>query len=417
MTGKAFLKRLTLQLDFLNESDQETVLDFYRAKIQSADTLVQEEKIVASFGAPEKIAQKLKEAYFTEDPPEEDAKEDVSLEASEDPASSKEEISSHSADRSLQESAPASSEDEISAQKSDKNEIPTKDPIPESEEELALEASSESNQVAEEEEVIFSKALNPEKAPEVIQSLENKEIKTLYGEKVVIEEREEPIETFELDPIDEENHLTAEEIQEAKAVTLEKAEQYSADTFSEKSDSEEEIKSTPEEIEEEKKKASIAIEEEEIYSPQKEKKPITGLFTKMFASSDLPSGVVLFFKALLSILFSPLLLVASAILIALYVLGSAALIAVSLAMVLFILALIVFAVIEIIHGLALLFDQVLAALIEIGLATVLFGIVCAIAAGIYQFIFGVFPKAIKKFTFLFANCMKNLFCYLYGGNA
>lgn len=421
MTGKAFLKRLALQLDFLNETDRETVLDFYRTKINSADTLVEEEKIVGAFGIPETIAKKLKEAYFTADPPE----EEESLSAPEN----EEEVLSQK-EAALPEEAPdqdsSAAENQADAEDSFlSSEAETK---PESESEACvqtdfssekettadLDFSEEENAEAQEEEVIFSKTLNPEKAPEVIHSLENKESKPLYGEKVIIEERKEPIETFELDPIDEENHLTAEEIQEAKAVTLEKAEKYSVDAFGEDDDSDSKSES---ESEEPKAKKPISIEKAESEEPKKEKKQITGLFTKMFANSNMPKGLIVFCKVLLSILFSPLLIATSLGLIALYTVGALSLVGISLLMVIFILGLIAFAVIEIIHALVLFFDRISIALIEIGLATVLFGIVCALAALIYEFLFAVFPKAFKKFTVFFARSMKNLFACLYGGNA
>jgi hypothetical protein len=80
-------------------------------------------------------------------------------------------------------------------------------------------------------------------------------------------------------------------------------------------------------------------------------------------------------------------------------------------------ALIIGGVIELIYGFTMFFNSVPVALIELGLGTVLFALVVASAALIYEFLFGILPKAIKKLTALCKKYLKKFCLYLYGGNA
>jgi hypothetical protein len=79
--------------------------------------------------------------------------------------------------------------------------------------------------------------------------------------------------------------------------------------------------------------------------------------------------------------------------------------------------LVVGGVVELIHGLALLFETVSVALIEIGLGTVIFSFVIAVAALIYEFLFGIIPRVVVWMTKKFIHYTKHLFCFLYGGEA
>ena len=175
MTGIAFLKRLTFQLDFLNDQDKKTVLSFYEQKLQNAETLLEEEAIVRSFGTPEYIAKKLKSAYFSHLAAVESAKEN-------------ERVQEISVSQNVETT-------EVNVGKSESD------------------ADAGANNVESEDDLIFSKQHAPQKS-EMIHSLENKEVKTLYGEKVIIEDRIEPIEEIVIEPIDSENGLTEEEIRE-----------------------------------------------------------------------------------------------------------------------------------------------------------------------------------------------------------
>ena len=120
---------------------------------------------------------------------------------------------------------------------------------------------------------------------------------------------------------------------------------------------------------------------------------------------------------LLSILVSPLLLLAFGAGVFVYVALSAVVIAVALLAFAIIAALVICGVVELIHGCALLFESVPVALIELGLGTVLFSLVTAISALVHEFLFGIVPKILKFLTVKFKRYMKVLYCYLYGGIA
>ncbi len=400
------MKRLSLHLDFLNEADRNTVLDFYRNRLDGADTLSDEEKIVASFGMPEEIAEKLKDAFFRPDPKEESEKgPEKESEESDDEIDSAE---------SSPEDANLPSESESSSESED---------VKTAEEEAPLEESLPDDRASDgEDDLIFSKNITPEKAPEVIHSLENKESKTLYGEKVIIEEKSEPTETFTIPDSDDENDLTAEEIQKAKAETLEKAEEYSRSAFGEEESDpaeKEEKSAEPEKAKpaEKEEKAPVFIEENDEIEPQAPKKKTIGILSKMFANTSLPKGLVLFFKIFISIIISPIIITMVLGCTLFYALAVLVLALTSLLMIVFVGLLIAFAVMELVHSIVLFFDRISVALIELGLATVLFALVVAIIALVYEFLFSIFPKAIKVITSLFARLVKGIFANLYGGNA
>ena len=90
-----------------------------------------------------------------------------------------------------------------------------------------------------------------------------------------------------------------------------------------------------------------------------------------------------------------------------------------IALVLFILMVgfIIGGVVELVFGVTQLFSSVSIGLIEIGLGTVLFGIVTAVVGLIYEFLFGVLPKALKGLTALCKKYIRLLAAVIYGGRA
>lgn len=438
MTGNSFLKRLMFQLDFLSPEDVKTVLSFYESKIALADTLTEEEEIVRSFGSPEHIAKKLKEAFdrqraekdsLANDAVSEEATESASLDPAEENGKDiKVDIHEDDADPldegEVEEAAILENADDA--------------PQPSDE---GVEISESVDTAPEEEEdLIFSKPVTVEKAPEIVHSLENKEIKSLYGEKVVIEEKEEPVEEIVLEPIDDENGLTAEEIEQAKADTLEKAKNYTTTTI--------ELPTMPESIEEdvvedesliegkeepeikenvvvvEDEKAEVEEEEKEreIYSLDEEdegedveKERVAGLFNRLFPATKLGNSASLTLKVLLSIIISPLLLIVFGAGIVTYLALTGVVVIVSALLALLMIALVLLGIVELVYGFAMLFDTVSVALIEIGVGTVLFALVTAAFAMIYELIMGVVPKTLKKFTHLMKRYFVHVRTYLYGG--
>jgi len=454
MTGIAFLKRLSFQLDFLNEDDQKTVVAFYERKLAGANTLLEEEAIVKSFGSPEHIAKKLKEAYL-----------------------------SHLAEA---ENAPRAEDKLPESNSVSVNENDEETDIMKNDDQDDLRAEAQE----EEDELIFSKPATPKKAAEMIHSLENKEVKSLYGEKVVIEDRSEPIEEITIEPIDDENGLTEEEIRLAKEETLEKANNFTTasieippellsesedkntviedsgelssaeelptiaietkDTDNESKKVEEPSETEIPEVSEEEPEISEEIQETAPAPVTKNDEPLTdetdneasaeesivsensdvaeamdemipahkkaGLITGLFPAS-MSRGFRIFFSVLLSIIVSPIIFIVFGAGILTYAVSSIVMIAIAVLAFAVIAALIVLGVAELIYGFSSLFDTVSVALVEIGIGTVVFGIVTAVSALIYEFLFGVVPKAIKGLTKIFIMYLKKVSSFLYGGNA
>ncbi len=421
MTGNAFLKRLSFQLDFLCVEDQKVVLDFYQRKLAGADTLLEEEAMVKSFGSPEHIAKKLKESYLNIESVTEN--EDAQVPASSSENNIPEEHTSLSAlpkEEQIFSDLDNSSPIEDVPAETDGQTFPDADidsGIVEESDDRSLE-----NEVLDDD-LIFSRPPMVQKAPEIVHSLENKEVKSLYGEKVVIESREQPIEQIPLDPIDDENGFTPEEIELAKAETLEKAESYNTTSFgvpetdmeaesieeSEESETREEVEIPPQ------------LEEDETDEPTPNEvvpgKSYPGLLNKIFSSSSLSGKTIGIFKILITILISPLLLLFFGVGAIAYAVCSAFIILLCVLLFALIAALLVGGVVELIYGVAMLFDTVSIALIEIGVGTVLFAFVTAIAALIYEFIFGFVPKILKGLTDLIKRYFRIFRSYLYGGIA
>lgn len=435
MTGNAFLKRLKFQLDFLSPEDQKAVLSFYERKLIDADTLTEEEALVKSFGSPERIAQKLRDVFLgqTKKAEEENfSEESIETTNADQPT--------HENDSSLQnkiENTSLSDESKEGTQNvtEESSSLPFDSDVEVSlfEESIATDevdqnASDLTKQNDLEEDLIFSKPAIPENTPEIVQSLENKEITPLYGEKVAIEQKTEPIEEIILEPLDRENGFTTQEIEMAKAETLEKAQKFDENTYSEPESNPDktDLEVSDEESKTIEQAPTTPIQEipASIYEldPQdkeeaNETKKFTGLFKKMFASSSLSTGSITFFVVLLSVIVFPLLVLPFALGLICYIVLAAVILLLSLLVFILIAALVVGGIVELIYGFAMLFDTVSVALIEIGVGTVIFSIVTALTGLVYELLFGIMPRAIKLITKKFKRYMKVLFCYLYGGNA
>jgi len=450
MTGIAFIKRLSFQLDFLSDHDKKIVIDFYQNKLRAASTITEEEAIVKTFGSPEHVAAKLKEAFdaqmkntsassqeniqkesesepvpqMSEEPedvpgPESsDTEENLSLSQeqeekrvlSEDPASAPNLESMESevaSDAKGPNEAPSDTE----------NEFPLTDTSPLSaQEEIAEETSDEKDL---EDSLIFSKPPVIEKAPEVIHSLENKEVKTLYGEKVTIANRTEPIEEFVLEDGDFENGFTPEEIELAKAETLEKAKNYHTDSIL-SLDAESDASTQSNQEDQDPPLSENDWEDDGAFTQAEtdaQKKHFVGVFEKMFENTSLPKGARIAITVLLSLILSPVLLLLCGVGVGLYAGITALILVFSVLLFILIAVFIVGSVIELVHGIVLLFDTVSVALIEIGVGTVLFSFVLAFAAISYEFLFALLPKALRALTKLCARYLRLLFAFLYGGVA
>lgn len=414
MTGSAFLQRLAACLDYLPENDRETVLNYYREKLSYTDTISGEEDLVKSFGAPEQISQKLREAVEKTEqhtaPEVKQEDEDLAAypEAKADP------------DRSAPED-----EDLTDIPAPEKSELPNGETdVPE--------------------DVIFHKPAAEEEGHELIQSLEDHESFNLYGKKVDVKADHDVIQLPE-----EEDDLTPEELENAKLEALEKASRFDEETFgsdedasseetggrneekdvaepvtpADKEPKEEPIQAIPEVIDPDPVETDPAPDEEEsvnaVFYPEEDEEELIvtrvypGLFSKMFPNAD--QKTILTIKILFSILFSPVLVLIFGVGIALYASLIAIIVLVSLALFILMLSFIIGGVIELVFGIMQLFTSVSVGLIEIGLGTILFGIVTAVVGLIYEFIFGVVPKAIKGLTNLIKKYLRLLTAVIYGG--
>ncbi len=346
MTKNEFISFLESHLDFLDSVKEKIVLSFFQEKFSFCATLEEENAMIEAFGTPEQFIENLKMHIFSAN-------------------QSQPELYAY-LESILQEKLPS-----------------------------LRDNSSEGD-------VIFSRPIPIEKASKVIHSMDDREVKTLYGEKVVIENRTESIEETVSEPIDEANGLTTEEIRIAKKKTLEKTEGFSSKTD----------------------ETRIPLEEEDFVSEENvteetgdEKKEFIGLFHDILPDNKYNKTTKLSLLALLTLAVSPLLLFAFGLVILLY----AALVTFTLIVVVTLFALMVvllaIGIIELVHGFLVLFDSVAAALIELGFGTILFSLVIAIAALIYEFIFAIVPKWLKWVTKTFIHYTKLIYCYLYGGKA
>lgn len=259
--------------------------------------------------------------------------------------------------------------------------------------------------------LIFSKSIELEKSSEVVHSLEDREVKTLYGEKVVIENREISLDDENVtEPMDEANGISSEEILLAKAKTLKKAEGF-AEQEKEKSENKE-----PE--------SRIPLEEDEHCDGEESKKePLTvqknfiGIFNRIFPSEKYNKKSKISLVCLLTVTASPLILLAFSMIFFIYAASIIAFAAAVVFLFLFMISIVAIGVVELVHGFLVFFDSVEAALIELGYGTVLFSLIIAVAALIYEFIFGIVPKCIKWLSKIFVHYSKLLYCLLYGGKA
>ncbi len=447
MTGNAFLKRLKFQLDFLSAEDQKTVLAFYERKLKDTDALT-EEAVVKSFGSPERIAAKLKDVFTGQSTAcqaqEENFDGDAPSDQNSDSVAQADEIeesgfeSESVAQKTEEDSAEHRTNVDLALETETKDEDllmsdfecgedRLQDTLPSENDESQKTQSEDDNQ--DEIDLIFSKPNSRENKAELVHSLENEEITPLFGEKVIIEQRSEPVEEIVLEPIDRENGLTPQEIENAKAETLEKAQKFDEDTFHDEEESgETKIEECSDDIDEEMSVEPFVTEDKDLsgtavspyqIDPLEEDAPVeyVGVFKKMFAKSTASKGTVSFLTVFLSILTFPLLILPFAAGIISYAALTLIIIFLSVLVFAIIAALVVGGVIELIYGFAMLFDTVSVALIEIGVGTVIFSFVTALTGLVYELLFGVMPKVIKFLTKKFKRYMKVLYCYLYGGNA
>lgn len=394
MTGNAFLKRLLFQLDFLSPDEKETVTKFYRRKLSEANSFTEEEQIVKTFGSPDHIACKLKEAYLEQKRRRELITED------------------HFNDDNCNNAFA----DQITS-------IPNNNSEETSDSDETVMNTKESVEPTEQEDVIFSKPLVIEKAPEIIHSLENKEVKTLYGEKVILA-HDEPQEQPEIDPMDEVNGLSAEEIDYAKAQTLLKAKNYQTCAFGASEDNDfiaEKSKDIDCESEDGDEAAGTNLSNEielEILEEDKINEDALvhypGFFNQLFASKSEKTAKVL--TILLSVLLSPLLLLFITLWTGLYLVSTVFVVLFSVTIFLLMIALIIGGIIELVYGFTLLTETVSIAFIEIGVGTILLSIVTCAVAFIYEFLFTVLPKVLKGINRLFTRRVRILFAWLYGGS-
>lgn len=466
MTGNAFLKRLTFQLDFLSEDDRKVVISFYERKLKEAAGLTDEEAIVKSFGSPEHIATALKNTMMAHsaktaaqanETNEEDAMDHAEPTDDRETATAEEEnaISTDNGElledsaevqdkirtdaiEAITEEGDADTEDTIDPNEKAENEKKEDSEVSEDSEESdeSKESESKDNEDADEDEdLIFSKPAVPLKASEIIQSMENNESKPLFGEKVVVDPADLSLgDTIEIDPGDLENGLTPEEIKSAKAETLEKAQNYNTATFGipkltesdaslndgdETSEDEatdpakDESDFDAQEAKSEHSSEKVqAIEEEGENDPPSQK---AGLFRRMFSRSS--DSVRRVFTVILSVLFSPLLLLLFSFGPITY--GVCVLFLAILAAALFlVMALcVVLGVIELIYGFMTLFDSVFIAMVELGLGIVLFSAVTAISALIYECLFALLPKAFRNLTTWCKKYLVFVSEFFYGGAA
>ena len=438
MTGNAFIKRLLIGLDFLSDDDKKIVIGFYEKKLSAADTLTDEEAIVKSFGSPEHIAIKLKETY--------------------DRFQSSDKENSDSEDANTEGSSPSS--DTLSAPE----EITEKEDLTKENEK---EEEKNSDQAAKpEDDLIFSRPMHDTPAPEVIHSLENQDVKTLYGEKVEMES--ETIESIEIDENDLVNGLTPEEIEHAKAETLEKASHYDDEISAEEnvlpnrgsegkpieecetkslvddkpkqpkvrddddvenerevlvSDCESALEFYEDELpmSEEKLNEDAEIEPslvEDENSGEKEGETISVqkapcLIARLFPSLSEKASVAA--TILLSFLFSPLLILCLGLPVLLHLACCAVVVFTAVLLFAVMVALVAIGILELIYGFSLFGTAISIALVELGMGLILLAIVTAITALIYEYLFALVPKCIKWLAHLLKRGLKGMCKFLYGG--
>lgn len=355
MTKFDYISILDSSLDFLAPNEKDYVLNFFQEKFSFCSGADQENELIEVLGAPDRIAEKLQIEMQT--------------------------VGSSSFDFS------------------DFLESFIRGDFP--------KASS-----LTEEDVIFSRPIHVEKASEIVHSMEDREVKTLFGEKVVVENRKDPIEEKVLEPIDEANGLTTEEIRLAKEKTLKKAETFSDDVVEPDSDKNENT-STKIPLEEEEPASMKKTSQEKILV----KKDFTGIFNQVLPKEKYKNTTRIALLALLTLALSPLLILVFGLVLSVYAILVAFTVSIVAALFLLMIALIATGVVELVHGFLVLFDSLAAALIELGFGTILFSLVVAIGALIYEFIFAIVPKWLKWITKILVHYTKLLYCFLYGGKA
>ena len=460
MTGKAFLRRLLVRLDFMSDEDKKTVVSYYEKRIDSAKDQEEEEKIIAEFGSPEYIADTLRlnlskmqpNAFEKESPaPPEEAPANQTLvfteayneNKSEEEATGENESADHPSEiasftEEEAEQVTLFGEEELEKKDLDhlfpevKDVFESAPEVSEAEEENVLEeavpepepknAEKKVNGAGKGSDLIFSKPVSSGPVEEIVHAMENPEIPPLYGEKVQLPKEE----TGEIESIDlsTPNDPTPEEVEEAKARTLAKAQTYRTDAFGAVHIGEEEEAAPGEESAEEEKdgpeESRIVPLEEETGEMRKkepeETKRITGLFEKLFENTGLSDSAKRVLTVLLSIVLSPVLLIVFAVSAVGFAVLYAGVILSAVILFLIMVALVIGAVIELVYGFATFKEGVSVALIEIGIGLTLSGVVCAVSALIYEYLFAIVPRAMKAITRWLKKTYRLILSFLYGGN-
>ena len=119
----------------------------------------------------------------------------------------------------------------------------------------------------------------------------------------------------------------------------------------------------------------------------------------------------------LRVLFSPVFIILTVLLIMLYVAALAVIVSAAAILGILELALILVSVAELVYGIVMFFTSVPVALIELGLGTMLIGVVTAITALVYQLLTGVIPLAMRSITKLYLYTFRFLREFIFGSDA
>lgn len=140
--------------------------------------------------------------------------------------------------------------------------------------------------------------------------------------------------------------------------------------------------------------------EQKMTKPTPQAKTHYGLINRLLDRMQAKGEAKKYLKLVLSVLLAPIFLLLSLGLVLLYLGALTAVVLIAGVLVLCDLVLILISIVELIYAIFMFFTSVPVALIELGLGTVLIGIVTAITALVYQVLTGVLVYALKKITAL-----------------
>lgn len=451
MTKREFISFVESSLDFLDSKEKETALAFFSEKFSLCTSEDDENAIIEAFGDPSKFVEKFKadhrsfqkskknkektikkylDSRFRQNAPVLGEKVDQDYLAGQnseqiDPASNE------GTKESPQKRTPKKKKNakEIKKENEKQNEEENKtENVKADDQDSKVDQEAEINEQKESAEPskIEAKENFLKSISDAFSSLKNNVILPLLNKfNSKTNQTGTHNEEAGLEPIDEANGLTAEEIDLAKAETLEKANsfyEHEEEILSAVNEEKDFTVGSENEEERNEDTAPIPLEEEEetgkkIKIPKLPEIVYPGLFNQFVPKDKYNDYARIGLLALLTLAVSPALAVAIGLVLFVY----AALVAFTLTVAggffAIMIVLIACGIVELVHGFLLIFDSVPAALIEIGFGTVLFSIVTAISALVYEFVFGIVPKWLKWITSVFIRYTKLLFCYLYGGKA